>query len=140
MLRSAPNHRFPLMRMIHLYIRLRDTIFRYYFDVFINLHLKILFGTSFIDKNMKTILQTKSLLNPIYSRPLTILVHNDLHVLAIQLPQSLEPYERVKDSVNISVAKKTIIASMKQGLVLVSTPTDRLMYIHSHPRMNELHQ
>lgn len=137
MLRSATKHRLTVTEMIKLYIRLRDTIFPYYFGFITNVPLKILASTSFIDEPIKVILQTKQLIYPIDYRPLQIIVRKDLHFLAIQQPQRFGPCESVKDSVKISVAKKTTIAPMTERLVLVTTPVDGFMSLQNNPRIHE---
>lgn len=140
MLRSVTNHGFVLTKMFKSYIRLRYTIFPYYLAVVANLPPKILVITSFIDKKIEAIISIKSLIHPIYSRPLPILAHNARHMLERQQPQPLEPHESVKHSVRISVPKKTTIAPMTQRIVLLTTNIDGLMSLQNHQRIHEQHQ
>lgn len=83
MLHSATDHRFALTKIIKVYIFVRDAIFQYYFDVVEHISPKVLFVTSFIDKNTKMILPKKLFIYTSGSHKLQILTNNDRQVLKL---------------------------------------------------------
>lgn len=100
----------------------------------LNTYLPKFVGTSFINKKIKAILPTKSLIYPIDSLPLPLLAHSHRQVFSIQQPRPLEPYKQVNDSVKIS-SPKTIIAPITKWLVIVTAPLDGLMSLQSQLRI-----
>lgn len=133
---AATKEAMVLQEMILLCVRLGDLEVRAWFGVVDRLAVRLLLGTSFIDRFVKAIFPQDKCLLPMQSKPVAIIdeVTKAVDVGAVEKKLSDEGDETGKNH-TIWVAQGRHIAPMTTSKVLVNSTAPGRSYIVTHPRL-----